>query len=128
MGDLKAIYDGRGPETEEQKEHLSKIVEVLNERFGTSLGTADQLFFDQMEASWLADEHLVDQARANPLENFRLVFNDKFISTMVSRMDDNEDLFKRVLDDREFQASVMEHYLRRVFDQARGIRGRRGRA
>jgi type I restriction enzyme R subunit len=121
IGDLKAIYDGRGPEAEEQKEHLSKIVEVLNERFGTTLGTADQLFFDQMEASWLADEHLVDQARANPLDNFRLVFNEKFISTMVSRMDDNEDLFKRVLDDREFQAAVMEHYLRRVFERARGL-------
>lgn len=120
IGELKAIYSGRGPEAEEQKEHLSKIVEVLNERFGMTLGTADQLFFDQMEASWLADEHLVDQARANPLENFRLVFNDKFISTMVSRMDDNEDLFKRVLDDREFQAAVMEHYLRRVFERARG--------
>jgi type I restriction enzyme R subunit len=120
IGDLKAIYSGRGPEAEDQKEHLSKIVEVLNDRFGTTLGTADQLFFDQMEASWLADEHLVDQARANPLDNFRLVFNDKFISTMVARMDDNEDLFKRVLDDRDFQAAVMEHYLRRVFEQARG--------
>lgn len=119
VGELHAIYSGRGPEAEEQKEHLSRIVEVLNERFGMTLGTADQLFFDQMEASWLADEHLVDQARANPLDNFRLVFADKFISTMVARMDDNEDLFKRVLDDREFQAAVMEHYLRRVFEQAR---------
>ncbi|MDP8905305.1 MAG: hypothetical protein M3N29_08315 [Chloroflexota bacterium] len=118
VGELTAIYSGRGP-AEDQREHLSKIVEVLNERFGMSLGTADQLFFDQMEASWLADEHLVDQARANPLENFRLVFNDKFISTMVARMDDNEDLFKRVLDDRDFQAAVMEHYLRRVFTAAR---------
>jgi type I restriction enzyme R subunit len=119
VGELKAIYSGQGPEAEEQKEHLSRIVEVLNERFGTLLGTADQLFFDQMEASWLADDQLVDQARANPLDNFRLVFADKFISTMVARMDDNEDLFKRVLDDREFQAAVMEHYLRRVFDRAR---------
>jgi type I restriction enzyme R subunit len=120
VGELHAIYSGRGPEEEEeQKEHLSRIVEVLNERFGMTLGTADQLFFDQMEASWLADEQLVDQARANPLDNFRLVFADKFVSTMVARMDDNEDLFKRVLDDRDFQAAVMEHYLRRVFEQAR---------
>jgi type I restriction enzyme R subunit len=119
VGELQAIYSGRGPEAEERKEHLSRIVEVLNERFGMTLGTADQLFFDQMEASWLADEHLVDQARANPLDNFRLVFADKFISTMVARMDDNEDLFKRVLDDREFQAAVMDHYLLRVYDASR---------
>ena len=119
VGELMSIYSGRGPEVEQHKQQLSKIVEVLNERFGTQLGTTDQLFFDQMEATWLADEHLVDQARANPLDNFRLVFADKFISTMVARMDDNEDLFKRVLDDREFQAAVREHYLVRIFEQAR---------
>ena len=64
------------------------------------LGTADQLFFDQLEATWLGDEHLIDQARANPLENFRLVFNDAFMKTIVGRMDDNTDIFKRILDDR----------------------------
>jgi type I restriction enzyme, R subunit len=46
VGELHAIYSGQGPETQQQKEHLSRIVEVLNERFGTTLGTADQLFFD----------------------------------------------------------------------------------
>ncbi len=73
-----------------------------------------------MEETWLADEHLVDQARANPLENFRLVFNDTFIKTIVGRMDDNEDIFQKILDDRDFQAAVMDHYLRRVFERARG--------
>jgi type I restriction enzyme R subunit len=84
-----------------------------------SLGTADQLFFDQLEATWLDDEHLVAQARANPIENFRLVFNDAFIKSIVGRMDDNEDLFRKVLDEPTFQAAVMDHYLRRLFEQAR---------
>jgi hypothetical protein len=34
-------------------------------------------------------------------------------------MDDNEDLFRKVLDEPAFQSAVMEHYVRRVFDQAR---------
>jgi type I restriction enzyme, R subunit len=119
VGELQAIYSGRGPEDEPAMEHLSTIIEVLNERFGTTLGTADQLFFDQLEATWLDDQHLMDQARANPIENFRLVFNDIFIKSIVDRMDDNEDLFKKVLDEPGFKAAVMDYYLHRVFEQSR---------
>lgn len=119
VGELQAIYDGKGKQADEETEHLSAIVDVLNERFGLDLGTADQLFFDQLEATWLDDEHLADQARANPIENFRLVFNDIFIKSIVGRMDDNEDLFRKVLDDPAFQGLVMEHYVQRVFDSAR---------
>ena len=97
------------------------IIDVLNERFGMVLGTADQLFFDQMEETWMADEHLTDQARANPIENFRLVFNDTFIKSIVGRMDDNEDIFRKILDDAAFQAVVMNHYLQRVFERARDL-------
>ena len=119
FGELKSIYSGEGKEAEEAKEHLSAIIAVLNERFGLQLGTADQLFFDQMEATWLGDEQLVAQARANPIENFRLVFADAFIKSIVGRMDDNADIFRQILDDPAFQAVVRDHYSQRVFDQAR---------
>jgi type I restriction enzyme R subunit len=119
VGELVAIYSGRGPEEEASKEHLSAIISVLNDRFGMVLGTADQLFFDQLEATWLNDEHLMDQARANPIENFRLVFNDVFIKSIVGRMDDNADIFQKILDEPKFQAVVMDHYLKRVFAQSR---------
>ncbi len=119
VGELAAIYSGKGKQAEESSEHLSAIIEVLNERFGMMLGTADQLFFDQLEATWLDNAHLMDQARANPIENFRIVFNDVFMSSILGRMDDNEDLFKKILDEPAFQAAVMEHYLARVFEGAR---------
>jgi len=118
-GPLVGISDGKGPREDPDKERLSTIIGVLNERFGTMLGTADQLFFDQLEATWLADEQLVAQARANPIENFRLVFNDTFIRSIVSRMDDNQNLFRQILDDETFKSVVMEHYLGRVFAGAR---------
>jgi type I restriction enzyme R subunit len=118
-GELKAIYSGEGKQTEEEQERLSAIISVLNDHFGTALGPADQLFFDQMEATWLGDEQLVAQARANPIENFKLVFADAFIKSIVGRMDDNQDIFQRILDDPAFQSIVMNHYLRRVFTQAR---------
>ena len=57
VGELKAIYSGEGEKAEEDIEHLSTIISVLNERFGLQLGTADQLFFDQMEATWLGNSN-----------------------------------------------------------------------
>ncbi|MBF6606649.1 MAG: hypothetical protein IVW53_13845 [Chloroflexi bacterium] len=41
------------------------------------------------------------------------------MKTIARRMDDNADIFQRILDDRDFQTVVMDHYLRRVFERAR---------
>lgn len=119
ISELSSIYSGQGRQAEDEKRHLSQIINVVNERFGMQLGTADQLFFDQREETGVADEALVAQARANDLANFRLPFTDVFLKTIVGRMDDNADIFKRILDEPAFQATVLEHYLQRVFERAR---------
>ncbi|MDA8034822.1 MAG: hypothetical protein M0T71_11750 [Actinomycetota bacterium] len=100
-------------------EPLSQIVDELNERFGMNLSERDQLLFDQFEATWLADPEVVAQASANSLEHFRLVFDDRFMGTVVSRMDDNEAIFKRFLDDEDFRQFLMDLYAVRVYRRAR---------
>jgi type I restriction enzyme R subunit len=100
-------------------EHLSQIVDELNERFGLNLDERDQLLFDQFEETWVADPDVVDQARSNSLENFRLVFDQRFLDTVVARMDDNEAIFKRILDDEEFRQVLMDLYAGRVYRRAR---------
>ena len=52
------------------------------------------------------------------------MFADPFLKSIVDRMDDNEDIFKKILDEPEFQSVVMEHYLQRVFDSARSPEAR----
>jgi type I restriction enzyme R subunit len=116
------VAEARGKRYEADREPLSKIVEVLNERFGLELGEADQLLFDQFEESWAADPDLVNQARNNTLENFRLVFNPKFINTIVTRMDANEAIFKQILDDAEFQAVLADFYVRKVYARLRAAK------
>lgn len=39
----------------------------------------------------------------------------------VDRMDDNEAIFKRILDDPEFQATLMEPYAIRIYRRARAV-------
>jgi type I restriction enzyme R subunit len=118
-GEVVAIFSGRGKEHEPEKEHLSLIVEVINERYGLELGDADQLLFDQFEETWAADETLAARARTNTFENFRLVFDRTFIETVVKRMDQNADIFKRILDDAEFQKTVLDYYAERLYERLR---------
>jgi type I restriction enzyme R subunit len=119
-GEVVAIFSGRGKEHEPEKEHLSRIVDVMNERFGLELGDADQLLFDQFEESWAADESLAARARNNDFQNFRLVFDRTFLDTVVRRMDDNEDIFKRILDEPDFRQTVLDHYAERLYGRLRG--------
>jgi type I restriction enzyme R subunit len=118
-GEVKGITGGKGKVHEPEIERLSKIVEVLNERFGLDLGEADQLLFDQFEESWAADHELVDQAKNNSIENFKLVFDPKFINTIVTRMDANQSIFKQVLDDQEFQDILKDFYVRKMYSRLR---------
>ncbi|MBA3348194.1 MAG: type I restriction endonuclease subunit R, partial [Actinobacteria bacterium] len=118
-GEVVAIFSGRGPEHELGKERLSQIVDVINERFGLELGEADQLLFDQFEEAWAADEALAARARNNDFGNFRLVFDRTFIDTVVRRMDSNEEIFKRILDEPEFQQTILDHYAERLYGRLR---------
>jgi len=118
-GEVVAIFSGRGLEHDPESEHLSRIVDVVNERFGLELGEADQLLFDQFEESWAADESLVARARNNDFANFRLVFDRTFIDTVVRRMDDNEGIFKRILDEPVFQQTILDHYAERLYERLR---------
>jgi len=119
-GEVKTIFgEGRGKRYEAPLEHLSKIIELLNERFGLNLSETDQLLFDQFEEGWAADGELAAQARSNTLDNFRLVFDPKFMSTVVTRMDSNEAIFKQILDDPDFRDVLAEFYVRKIYERLR---------
>jgi hypothetical protein len=118
-GTVTAIFSGQGKQPEPDSEALSTIIEALNERFGTNLNDRDQLLFDQFEETWVADPEVAAQARNNEFENFRLVFDRMFMGTVVGRMDDNEEIYKRVLDDAEFQKTLMDLYAMRIYRRLR---------
>ena len=45
---------------------LSRLIDLLNERFGTDFNQADQLFFDQITQIAIDDERLQQAAKVNP--------------------------------------------------------------
>jgi type I restriction enzyme R subunit len=90
----------------EQPVPLSRLIDVINERFGTDFTDADQLFFDQIVEEALANEGLRQAARVNPEEKFALVFSRLLESLFVDRMEQNEDIFARFMNDEAFQKAV----------------------
>jgi type I restriction enzyme, R subunit len=127
-GEIVAIFSGRGSQQDPESERLSRIVDVMNERFGLELGDADQLLFDQFEEAWAADDSLAARARNNDFQNFRLVFDKTFLDTVVQRMDDNEDIFKRILDEQDFRQTVLDHYAEKLYGRLRSEQDQLGLA
>jgi type I restriction enzyme R subunit len=118
VGEVRSFFgEGKGAQQELDMEHLSNIVEVLNDRFGTDLTDVDKLLLDQFEESWVADGELSDQAKNNTIDNFRLVFDRKFLQTIVTRVDANDEIYKKILDDEDFRATLGEFYLRKVYER-----------
>ena len=85
---------------------LSQLIDIVNERFGTDFNQADQLFFDQIVEAAVADEALGQAAAANPKDKFELVFGNLLERLIAERMDQNEEIFIRYVNDASFQRIV----------------------
>jgi type I restriction enzyme R subunit len=85
---------------------LSQLIDIVNERFGTDFNQADQLFFDQIVEVAVADDGLRQAAAANPEDKFELVFRNLLERLFVERMDQNEEIFIRFMNDKAFQKVV----------------------
>jgi len=85
---------------------LSQLIDVLNDRFGTEFTPADQLFFDQIVEAAVNDDRLRQAAAANPGDKFELVFRTLLENLFVERMEQNEEIFIRYMNDKTFQNLV----------------------
>ena len=98
---------------------LSTLVGKLNERFGTEFTPADQLFFDQIRETAVANEQLRQAVMANSIENFEPVFNKQLENLFIERMDGNEGIFVRLMNDEAFRNIAATHLMRSVYQQVK---------
>lgn len=101
---------------------LSTLVGKLNERFGTEFTPADQLFFDQVRETAVANEQLRQAVMANSIENFEPVFNKQLENLFVERMDGNEEIFVRLMNDEAFRNVAASHLMRAVYQQVKSAK------
>lgn len=121
VGELDGLSEAGIKREKEEKAALSEIINILNERFGTDFEQADKLFFDQIEAELVQDETLKSQAQANKIDTFKYAFEDQFLSKLIERMDQNQEIFEKIVEDKAFGGLVKEWMLNKVYTRLRKL-------
>jgi len=95
------------------------LIDILNDRFGTEFKPADQLFFDSIREDAVADPELRQVAVANTMENFGYVFLKTLEDLFIDRMEQNEEIAAKFMNEKDFQEVVGKSLLKQVYEQIR---------
>ena len=91
---------------------LQRIIEKINEQFGSDVGTADSVAIESV-AKMLLDDRVVktrlkEYAKTNDINMFiKSIFPSEFQRVLVECFMRNDEAFNRLLNDGEFQKVVM---------------------
>lgn len=96
---------------------LSRLIDIVNDHFGTNFTPADKLSFFQIREEAASDASLRQAALANPIETFKFVFDKALDNLIIDRMEQNEDIFARFMNDKEFQKIISSNLLQQVYAQ-----------
>ncbi len=89
-----------------QSAPLSQLIDTLNSRFGTDFNQSDQLFFDQIVEAAVSDDGLQRAAAVNPSDKFELLFGNLVMDLFDERIDQNEEIFARMVNEESFRRVV----------------------
>ena len=99
----------------ETRAKLSTIIEIINERFGTNFTPADELFLEQIKEDASADEEIVQAARVNTIENFKLMWDQTLEELFINRMEQNQEIFAKYMNDAAFRADISKILMEQVY-------------
>lgn len=122
VGEDTPVYgptDVGGGQKEPEMEELSTIIDLVNERFKTDFTKADELFFDSVKADAMQNIEVINAAKVNSLDGFSFVFNKKIEDIFVDRMEQNEKLTSKFLNDADFKKLVSAYLMKEVYDSVR---------
>jgi len=109
-GEVSTIFSTGGRQATPDEEPLSQIIAMLNERFGTSWGPEDRVFYDVVADKLAARPDIQQQAAANTPDNFALVVQKEFLSGVVDQLGVAEDMAFGFIGNPDLQAAVLAAY------------------
>jgi type I restriction enzyme R subunit len=95
---------------------LSKIIDLVNQRFGTQFNEEDRLFLQQIKEKACSDVRIVQTALANPLNKFEIGIRRFMEDFMIQRMAENDAIVSRYMTDDAFQSAVFGVLAREIFE------------
>jgi type I restriction enzyme R subunit len=118
-GEPEGVYSptdvGTG-QSKEEKAPLSEIIQVLNERFGTTFTEEDRLFFDQIKTRATSNTQVIQTAMSNPLDKFQLGVKKLIEQLMIQRMTENDKIVTRYMEDDEFKRVAFPLLSKEIFE------------
>lgn len=101
----------------DEKDKLSNIINLLNEKYGFDFTDQDRLYFDQIEQALYENDDLKVRAKNNPIENFKYAFDEVFIQTLIDRMDANQEIFDKIMVNSEFKDDVKNWLTKKIYER-----------
>jgi len=103
-GVLNNKTSGTGLPLEDEKEVLSEIIKILNERLGTNFTEMDKVL-EQFVQDMSMNEEMVLRSK-NPLDLFKIIYDNSIMDVVLSRMTKNQEFCEKYLEDEEFRKEV----------------------
>lgn len=100
---------------------LSRLIDELNEAYGTDFKLADQLFFAQVKEDAMSKDHILQAAEVNTLDSFTDFFSSKFPDMLYARHSTNEDVCQKVVSDTGLIEKISRDIATQIFNEHRGL-------
>jgi type I restriction enzyme R subunit len=86
------------------KETLSQIIQKLNERLGMEF-TGEDKVLEQIVQDLAHDPEMVLRSK-NPIDLFRIIYDNAIMDVVLERMTKNQDFCERYLENEEYRREI----------------------
>lgn len=115
--DLDPVTEAGIGRPKDEKDILSNIINLLNEKYNFDFTDQDRLYFEQIEQALYENDDLKIRAKNNPIENFKYAFDEVFIQTLIDRMDANAEIFDKIMVNNEFKDDVKNWLIKKIYER-----------
>ncbi|WP_218140761.1 hypothetical protein [Cylindrospermopsis raciborskii] len=109
---------GTSKPSTENKEPLSKIIQEINQRFGTDFSENERVFIKHLEDKLDGSEPLKASFKVNTPENIKLTFDNLANDLMQDMIETNFSFYKQFNDDQEFKNLLLGFLFNRYMDRS----------
>jgi len=99
----------------DEPEPLSKIIEDLNQQFGTKFSDEDRVVIEHLEQKLAQDPQLEQQLSAGSKQAVRMSFEEVAQDMLHELIDSNFKFYKKVQDDEEVSKELFDRLFERYF-------------
>ena len=98
-----------------EKEALSRIIESINDKFGTEFTDVDKVIAQDLQARIESNPSLVASAKVNSKTKIKLTFDHLFDEKLQEIIDEHFDFYKKVNDDKNIKEALIAKMFEMIY-------------